>query len=66
MNWKELRANWKQYTGKGKEKCGEMTEDDITLAEKPTQPSGKLEEHYGYAKHEVREELDDSADVPKP
>ena len=31
MNWDRVEGNWKQLTGKVKEKWGKLTEDDITV-----------------------------------
>lgn len=62
MNWDEIRGNWKEYAGKVQEKWGQLTDDDIdAIAGRRTRLAGKLEERYGYAKHEVRKELDDFA-----
>jgi hypothetical protein len=29
MNWNQVQGNWKQFTGKVKEKWGELTVDEI-------------------------------------
>ena len=29
MNWNQVQGNWKQFTGKVKEKWGELTDDEI-------------------------------------
>ena len=58
MNWDQIEGNWKQYTGSVKEKWGELTDDDLTAIEgKRTRLAGKLQERYGYAKHEAEKEL---------
>src|SRR5690349_15918974 len=30
MNWDRIEGNWKQFTGKVKEKWGDLTDDDLT------------------------------------
>lgn len=58
MNWDEIKGNWKQFTGKVKEKWGELTDDDLTVAEgERDQLVGALQKRYGYAKERAEEEL---------
>ncbi len=59
MDWDRIEGNWKQFTGKIKEKWGNLTDDDLTnVAGKREQLEGKLQERYGYAKDKAREEVD--------
>jgi uncharacterized protein YjbJ (UPF0337 family) len=59
MNWDQVQGNWKQFTGKVKEKWGQLTDDDLTaIAGRRDQLAGKLQEHYGYGKEQVERELD--------
>ncbi len=59
MNWDTIEGNWKQYTGKVKEKWGQLTDDDLTvIAGKRDALAGKLQERYGYAKDQAHKELD--------
>ncbi len=59
MDWDRIEGNWKQFTGKIKEKWGNLTDDDLTnIAGKREQLEGKLQERYGYAKDKAREEVD--------
>ncbi len=59
MNWDQIEGNWKQWTGKVKEKWGKLTDDDLTtIAGKRDQLAGILQERYGYAKDKVEKELD--------
>ena len=30
MNWDRVQGNWKQFSGKVKEKWGQLTDDDLT------------------------------------
>jgi uncharacterized protein YjbJ (UPF0337 family) len=60
MNWDVLKGNWKQFTGKVKEKWGKLTDDDLTTAAgKRDQLVGKLQERYGYGKDQAERELDE-------
>jgi uncharacterized protein YjbJ (UPF0337 family) len=62
MNWDQIEGNWKQFTGKVKEKWGQLTDDDLTaIAGKRTRLAGKLQERYGYAKDQAHKELDEFA-----
>jgi uncharacterized protein YjbJ (UPF0337 family) len=45
MNWNRIEGNWKQMTGKVKEKWGDLTDDDLTqINGKREQLEGKLQE----------------------
>jgi len=60
MNWDEIAGNWKQFTGKVKEKWGKLTDNDLTtIAGKRDQLSGLLQTKYGYAKEQAEKELDE-------
>lgn len=67
MNWDQIQGNWKQFTGKVKEKWGKLTDDDLTtIAGKRDQLSGVLQERYGYEKEQAEEELDSFVTSIKP
>ncbi len=58
MNWDQVKGNWKQFSGKVKEKWGKLTDDDLTTLEgKRDQLAGKLQERYGYAKDQAEREI---------
>jgi len=60
MDWNRVEGNWKQMTGKVKEKWGQLTDDDLTqINGKREQLEGKLQERYGYAKDQTKKEVDD-------
>jgi uncharacterized protein YjbJ (UPF0337 family) len=60
MNWDQIQGNWKQWTGKAKEKWGKLTDDDLTtIAGKREQFAGVLQARYGIAKEQAERELDD-------
>lgn len=59
MDWDRVEGNWKQFTGKVKEKWGELTDDDIARVNgNREQLEGILQERYGYAKDQARKEID--------
>jgi uncharacterized protein YjbJ (UPF0337 family) len=68
MNWDTIKGNWKQVTGKVKQKWGKLTDDDLTtVAGKRDELAGILQKKYGYAKDQAEKELDDfsrSLDTP--
>lgn len=60
MDWDRIEGNWKQFSGKAKQKWGELTDDEIDQIEgKREVLEGKLQERYGKGKDEVRKEVDD-------
>ena len=60
MNWDQIKGDWKQATGKVKEKWGKLTDDDLTtIAGKRDQLSGLIQQWYGYAKDQAEKELDE-------
>jgi uncharacterized protein YjbJ (UPF0337 family) len=59
MNWDQVKGDWKQLSGKLKEKWGRLTDDDLTtIAGKRVQLIGVLQERYGYEKERAEIELD--------
>lgn len=60
MNWDQVKGNWKQFSGKVKEKWGKLTDDDLTTAAgQRDQLLGILQKRYGYAKEKAEQELED-------
>jgi uncharacterized protein YjbJ (UPF0337 family) len=58
MNWDRIAGNWKQFTGKAKEKWGKLTDDDWTvIAGKRDQFVGKVQERYGISKDEAEKRV---------
>jgi uncharacterized protein YjbJ (UPF0337 family) len=68
MNWDVVKGNWKQFTGKVKQKWGKLTDDDLTaIGGKRDELVGRLQQRYGYAKDQAERELDEftrSLDTP--
>lgn len=59
MNWDRIEGNWKQFSGKVKEKWGQLTDDDLTrINGNREQLEGALQERYGYAKDQAKAEID--------
>ena len=54
MNWDQIQGNWKQLSGRAKEKWGKLTDNDLTeSAGRREQLAGLLQERYGYAREEA-------------
>jgi uncharacterized protein YjbJ (UPF0337 family) len=59
MNWDRIEGNWKQFSGKVKEKWGQLTDDDLAQVNgNRDQLEGILQKRYGYAKDQAKQELD--------
>ena len=66
MNWDQIKGDWKQFTGKVKEKWGKLTDDDLTtIAGQRDQMLGILQERYGYAREHAEKELSNFTDSMK-
>jgi uncharacterized protein YjbJ (UPF0337 family) len=60
MNWDRIEGDWKQFTGKVKEKWGKLTDDEITEINGDRERlEGKLQTRYGRDKDRVRKDVDD-------
>ena len=60
MNMDRIEGNWKQISGKLKEKWGQLTDDDLAQIDgKREQLEGKIQERYGAGKDQVRKDVDD-------
>ena len=59
MNWDRIEGDWKQFSGKVKQKWGQLTDDDLTkINGKREQLEGILQQRYGYAKDRAKTEID--------
>jgi uncharacterized protein YjbJ (UPF0337 family) len=59
MDWNRVEGNWKQFKGKVKEKWGNLTDDDLDkVAGRRDQLEGIIQERYGVAKDQVRQDID--------
>lgn len=60
MDWDRVQGNWKQFSGKVKENWGKLTDDELTkINGSREQLEGQIQAKYGYAKDQVRKEVDD-------
>ncbi|MGB3620906.1 CsbD family protein [Ketobacter sp. MCCC 1A13808] len=59
MNTDQIEGKWKQLKGKVKENWGELTDDDLDVAEgKRDYLIGKIQSRYGKSKEEAKQEVD--------
>jgi uncharacterized protein YjbJ (UPF0337 family) len=60
MNSDIIRGKWKQLNGRIKERWGNLTDDDLDVAEGHSEYlAGKLQERYGWTKEKAQDELRD-------
>lgn len=60
MNDDKIKGQWKQLSGKMKAKWGQLTDDDLKVAEGNSEYlAGKLQERYGIAKDEAHKQIKD-------
>ena len=60
MNWDQVQGNWKQLSGRAKEKWGKLTDNELTeSAGRREQLAGLLQERYGYAREEADRVIDE-------
>lgn len=60
MNWDQVKGNWKQFTGKVREKWGDLTDDEVDqIAGRRDQLIGKIQEKYGYERDRAEREVDE-------
>jgi uncharacterized protein YjbJ (UPF0337 family) len=60
MNWDQIEGQWKQYTGRVKERWGKLTDSDLTQVHgKRDQLAGKIQERYGITTEEAHRQLDE-------
>ena len=58
MNKLQIKGNWNELKGKLKQKYGQLTDDDLTLAEgKEEELLGRLQQKTGKAKDQLVEEI---------
>ncbi|KIZ44947.1 MULTISPECIES: CsbD family protein [Rhodopseudomonas] len=59
MDWNRIEGNWKEFKGAAKEQWGKLTDDDLDQIEgRREQLEGKLQQRYGYAKDQVKSDVD--------
>jgi uncharacterized protein YjbJ (UPF0337 family) len=64
MNWDRVEGQWKQYSGKVREKWGKLTDSDVEVIKgKRDQLVGKVQERYGIAKDAAQQQVDEFANT---
>ena len=62
MNSDQVKGNWKQIAGQIRAKWGQLTEDDLAVANGNLEMvAGKIQEHYGLAKEQAELQLKEMA-----
>ena len=62
MNWDRIEGNWKQLSGKAREKWGKLTSDDIeVVGGRRDQLIGRIQERYGIAGDVAQQQADEWA-----
>lgn len=60
MNWDQVEGNWKQFSGKAREKWGKLTDDHVLqIGGRRDQLVGKVQEAYGTTKEEAERQVKD-------
>lgn len=60
MNEDRIKGQWKQLTGKLKAQWGNLTDDDLAVAEGDSEYLvGRIQERYGIARDEAERQLKD-------
>jgi uncharacterized protein YjbJ (UPF0337 family) len=60
MNWDQIKGNWRQLTGRAREKWGDLTDDDLErIAGNRDMLIGKIQEQYGIGKEEAERQVKD-------
>lgn len=58
MNEDKIKGQWKQLAGKLKAKWGQLTDDDLRVAEGNSEYlAGRLQERYGIARDEAHKQI---------
>jgi uncharacterized protein YjbJ (UPF0337 family) len=59
MNWDQVEGKWKEVQGKVQTQWGKLTKDDLDVIRgRRTELEGLLQRRYGYAKDQVKTEID--------
>jgi uncharacterized protein YjbJ (UPF0337 family) len=66
MNWDRIEGNWKQITGKARERWGKLTDSDFeAVAGRRDQLVGRIQERYGIARDIAQKQADEWAKALK-
>ena len=59
MNSDRIEGNWKEMKGKGKQKGGKLTDDDLDVIDgRREELVGKIQQAYGKSRDEAEKEVD--------
>ncbi len=59
-SWDRIAGNWKQFSGKARERWGELTDDDISIINgRREQLVGKIRERYGIITDQAERQVAD-------
>jgi uncharacterized protein YjbJ (UPF0337 family) len=65
MSWDIIAGNWKQFSGKIRQKWGQLTDDELAQVNgKREELEGMLQARYGYSKEQAQKEIDDWMNKP--
>lgn len=60
MNWDIIEGKWAQFKGEVRTQWGKLTDDEWDQMKGSREKlSGKLQEHYGWAKEEAESKIDE-------
>jgi uncharacterized protein YjbJ (UPF0337 family) len=60
MNRDQMQGNWKQLSGKVREKWGKLTDNDLEMINgQQEQLIGKIQERYGIVREEAEKQVKD-------
>ena len=66
MNWDRIEGNWKQITGRARERWGKLTDSDFeAVAGRRDQLVGRIQERYGLARELAQKQADEWAKALK-
>jgi uncharacterized protein YjbJ (UPF0337 family) len=64
MNWDQIQGRWKEFTGKAREKWGELTDDELDKVKgRRDQLAGLIQRKYGIVKEEAERQIRDFEDA---
>jgi uncharacterized protein YjbJ (UPF0337 family) len=60
MNWDTIKGNWKELSGKARQRWGKLTDDDWdVVGGKREELIGRIQQRYGKERDEAEREVDE-------
>lgn len=60
MNWDRIEGNWKELSGKARQRWGKLTDDDWSVVGgKREELIGRIQQRYGKNRDEAEREVDE-------